>query len=87
MTELSNFQQEKNVYLWVLAKGIDLNFGKLSIADLRNYRHSTLKNNRFYQVHCDDSKLPWSAIYDNPSSAVNKFMELKGKLRKPRHLV
>lgn len=75
-------QQKKQLYAWCLNEGVNIEYGKLSLCDLRNFRHSSLYNNRRYQVHCEDSKYPWSVVYDDIDSAIEKFLELKNKVRR-----
>jgi hypothetical protein len=77
-----NKQQTKQLYAWCLAEGLSIEYGKLSLCDLSNYRHSMVFNERRYQVHCDDPNCPWSMIYDKVGPAIEKFMELKKKARR-----
>jgi hypothetical protein len=83
MNNLSK-DQEKNLYSWCLHEGVNLEYGKLSLCDLRNFRHSQIRNDRRYQVHCDDATWAHSMIYDNVASAVSKFIELKSKVKRMR---
>ncbi len=76
--------QEANLYAWCLHQGLSLDYGKLSLCDLRNHRHSNIKDNRRYQVHCEDQHYPWSMIYDEVGPAINKFLELKAKVKRTR---
>lgn len=69
-------------YKRCLEEGVELNYGKLTLVDLRNYRHSAINQGRRYQVHCEDSKYPWSMIYDELGPAICKFMEIKKKVRR-----
>ena len=75
-------QQEKKLYEMCIEEGVNLEYGKLSLCDLRNFRYSTIYRDRRYQVHCTDNKYPWSKIYDELSPALEKFIELKMKVRK-----
>jgi hypothetical protein len=34
-----------------------------------------------YQVHCDDSKVKHSELYNDIDEAIDKFLELKRKVR------
>jgi len=79
-----NKEQTKALYAWCLKEGLSVDYGKLSLCDLRNFRHSTLYDNRRYQVHCDDDRCMWSMIYDEVGPAIEKFMELKRKARRMR---
>ena len=74
-------RQRKDLYLWCLQEGLTLNYGKATLCDLRNFRHSAVYNDRRYQVHCDDNRYPWSMIYDDAEAAVTKFMEIRTKIR------
>lgn len=75
-------QQERSLYAWCLKMGLDISYGKLSLCDLRNHRHSQVRDDRRYQVHSEDYDYPWSMIYDEIEPAINKFMELRTKVRK-----
>jgi hypothetical protein len=74
--------QRINLYAWCLEEGVSLEYGKLSLCDLRNFRHSSLKDNRRYQVHCEDHTYPWSMIYEEVEPAIIKFLELKTKIKR-----
>lgn len=69
--------QRKLLYIWCIEDGLSINYGRLSLCDLRNFRHSSIRYNRKYQVHCDDKRYPYSKIYEDLDSAVSKFMEIK----------
>lgn len=78
-----NKQQRKSLYAWcLLTENINIEYGKLSLCDLSNFRHSSVYNNRKYQVHCEDPTYPWSKIYDELGPAIEKFMEIKEKVRR-----
>jgi hypothetical protein len=77
-------KQEENLYAWCLHNGVNLEYGKLSLCDLRNFNYSQIKNDRRYQVHCEDYNYGCSMIYDNISSAVAKFIELKSKVKRTK---
>lgn len=79
--ELNN-TQKKMLYLWCLEENLSISYGRLSLCDLRNFKYSDVKYNRRYQVHCEDSRNSFSAIYDDAEIAVNKFMELKKCVRR-----
>lgn len=70
-------QEEHSLYNICLLQGVDLTFGKLTICDLAKRRYSHVKTNRRWQVHCDDTRYPWSKIYEEVGPAINKFMEIK----------
>ena len=76
-----NKQQEMSLWAWCLELGVDVNYGKLSLCDLRNHRHSQLRDDRRFQVHSEDRDYPWSMIYEEIEPAINKFMELRTKVR------
>jgi len=76
--------QEKNLYMWCIHQGVNLDYGKLSVCDLIHFRHSQLRDGRRYQVHCEDSKAPWSKIYDDLSPAIEKFLELKRRIKRDK---
>ena len=75
-------QQEKSLYAWCMEMGLSIEYGKLSLCDLRNFKYSDVYNNRCYQVHCEDKTYPWSMIYDQIEPAITKFMELKTKVKR-----
>ena len=77
-------QQRKSLVAWCLEEGMSIQYGRLSLCDLRNFRHSHVYDNRRYQVHSEDSRYPWSAIYDEVEPAIEKFLELKRKVRRMR---
>ena len=77
-------EDKKSLVAWVLKEGMSLDYGKLSICDLRNFRHSTVYDNRCYQVHCEDNRCVWSGIYEDVEPAIEKFLELKKKVRRMR---
>jgi hypothetical protein len=83
MTTLSK-DQEKNLYAWCLHEGVNLEYGKLSLCDLRNFRHSHVRYDRRYQLHCEDPIYGCSMLYDDLGPAVNKFVELKSKVKRTR---
>ena len=82
MSTKLNKTQEKLLYQWCIQEGVNIEYGKLSLCDLRNFNYSQVKNDRKYQVHCEDNNCPWSMIYDTLSPAVNKFIELKVKVKR-----
>ena len=73
--------QKKNLYMWCLTEGVNLEYGKLSLCDLRNFYFSDIYDDRRYQLHCEDPKFPISKLYDDMGSAVEKFLEIKGKIK------
>lgn len=75
-------KEEINLYSWCLFQGVSLEYGKLSLCDLRNFNYSQVKNDRRYQVHCEDYRNPFSAIYDEVEPAVTKFIELKSRVKR-----
>jgi len=77
-------KQEISLYAWCIHEGINIEYGKLSLCDLRNFHYSEVKNNRRYQVHSDDRVYPWSMIYEDLEPAIVKFMELKRKVKRVR---
>ena len=75
-------EQEINLYSWCLHEGVDLEYGKLSLCDLRNFHYSDVKNNRKYQVCYEDGKNSFTMIYEDVDKAVEKFIELKKRIRR-----
>ena len=82
MNEQLTKDQEENLWSWCIYSGVNLEYGKLSLCDLRNFNHSAISTNRRYQVHSDDHYYPCSMIYDELRPAVLKFMELKKKVKR-----
>ena len=74
-------KQEIALYRLCINEGVNIEYGKLSLCDLRNFRYSHVRTNRRYQVHCEDYQYGFSGIYDNLESAIMKFIDLKGKVR------
>ena len=79
-----NHQQRKQLVAWCLLEGLSIEYGRLSLCDLRDYRHSIIFDDRRYQVHSDDKKHPWSGLYDEMEPAIEKFLELKQQVRRMR---
>lgn len=75
-------RQRKSLVAWCLKEGLSIEYGKLSLCDLTNFRHSHVYTDRRYQVHCEDQKQPWSAIYEDIEAATEKFLELKDKVKR-----
>jgi len=75
-------KQEINLYAWCLHEGLSLEYGKLSLCDLRNFNYSQVKNNRKYQVHCEEHNNIFSLIYDELEPAIEKFIELKKRTKR-----
>ena len=74
--------QRKQLCAWCIEEDMSIQYGKLSLCDLRNFNHSMLYDNRRYQVHSEDVKYPFSAIYDDVEPAIEKFLELKTKVKR-----
>lgn len=75
-------KQEMSLYAWCMEMGLSIEYGKLSLCDLRNFRYSNVRNDRCYQVHCEDKTYSWSMLYNDLESAITKFMELKTKVKR-----
>jgi hypothetical protein len=63
--------------------GCALEKGRLSLCLINEYRNTYfLRNSKpLYQVHCDDAKVKHSELYKDASKAVEKFLELKRKVK------
>jgi hypothetical protein len=81
MNEITH-KQIKSIYRYIIEQGNSLQYGKLSLCDLVNFYYSNVKRDRRYQVHCDDNKYPWSKIYDNLDSAIEKFLEIRKRIKR-----
>jgi hypothetical protein len=76
-------KQRKLLYRWFLEEeGVSIEYGKLTLCDLRNYRHSSVYNDRRYQVHSDDPNSAFSGLYDDLDSAIAQFIGLKAKTKR-----
>lgn len=60
-----------NLYL-----GIDVNYGHISLCNLAHYCQTRNMLERKYQVHSDDARCRFSAVYVNPETAIDKFVAL-----------
>ena len=71
----------KEHYEAVLLDGCALEKGRLSLCTINDYQGSSFRRKILYQVHCDDTKVKYSELYESSSQAVKKFLELKRKIR------
>ena len=75
-------ERKKQLYEWCLQDGLSLEYGKLSLCDLKNFYYSNVYDDRRYQVHCEDPKYGHSMIYDDVHSAIEKFIELQKRVKR-----
>ena len=75
-------KQQDQLYAWCLEEDLSIEYGKLSLCDLRNFNYSNVYYDRRYQVHCDDPKHQHSIIYTKIEPAIAKFRELKKKVKR-----
>jgi len=71
---------EFQLYKTCINNDVDLNYGKLSLADLRHYN---LRTRKFcYQIYCDDYRFKFYKLYtvDELDDAVKQFIEIKKKI-------
>lgn len=66
---------------FILSK-IDLNYGRLSLCDLNNYRVQNFLTRR-YQVHSDDRNFKYSKCHENLDDAIQDFIRLTQKVKTP----
>lgn len=66
----------------ILSK-IDINYGRLSLCDLNNYKVQNFISNKKYQVHSDDRNFKFSKCYENLDEAVDVFINLTRKVKTP----
>lgn len=71
-----------DVYARVLEDGSSVECNRLSLCCINDYLRSSSIRGVRYQVDCDDYKLKFSQLYENLEKAVDKYMEIKGKLYK-----
>jgi hypothetical protein len=83
VTEIT-LDQERGLYKLCLERGIELQYGKVTVCDLRNHRHSSIYKDRVWQVHSDDKEYPWSKIYPDVWQAINKFLDIKQRIKAKR---
>lgn len=76
MRKLTN-GEELSLYRICLLQGVELSYGKMTLCNLENHRHSFIKHDRKWQIHCEDKRCPYYFIYDDVEDAVKKFKELK----------
>jgi hypothetical protein len=62
----------------LLKGGCSVQYGQLSICDLRHFVHSRENLDKIYQVDCNDSKFVFTQIYANLNTAIDKFCLIKG---------
>ena len=70
----------KKHYRAILDDGCAVERGRLSLCLINDY-HGSFRKTFLYQVHCDDTKVKHSEIYHNIDEAIDKFLELKRKIR------
>lgn len=77
MSQGNELEREVNLYTNVLLNGVDLQFKRLGIYSLE---HIGRRNQ--WQVHSEDYRCRHSQIYYSLKTAVEKFIELKYKLKR-----
>jgi len=69
-------------YKQILLDGCSVDYrGKLCVCFLSDYYQGRVRR-VVYQVHCSDSRYLFSQCYRTINEAMDKFFELKGKLKK-----
>lgn len=68
----------KKHYNEVLLDGCTIEYKDISLCKISDYYDRAIKK-ELYQVHSDNRKFKFSMLYQDPSIAVEKFLEIKGK--------
>lgn len=68
----------KKHYNEVLLDGCAIEYKDISLCKINDYYDRAIKK-ELYQVHSDNRKFKFSMLYKDPSIAVEKFLEIKGK--------
>ena len=71
---------EFELYLDCMDNDVDLQYGRLTLCNLKHYIPGYNKK-RTYQVHCDDAKIKFSGLYEHIEHAIRKFIELKREVK------
>jgi len=79
-----NPEHEKALMKLCLERGIELQFGKCTVCNLKNHYHAAVNRDKIWQVHCDDKLYPFSQVYDDIWQAVNKFYDIKYRINVKR---
>jgi hypothetical protein len=69
----------KQHYREVLLDGCAIEYKDISICKINNY-HSRIVKKDLYQVHSDNRKAKFSMMYKSPIDAIDKFLEIKGRV-------
>jgi|TARA_R100000008_G_C3425515_1_gene87040 hypothetical protein len=69
----------KKHYSEVLLDGCSIECNDLSLCRINNHYTRTVKTD-LYQVHSDNRKAKFSMMYKSPFDAIDKFLEIKGKI-------
>jgi hypothetical protein len=62
----------------LVAEGVELTFGKMSLCDLSHYQN--FRGNRKWQVYCADRREEFYFVYKDLTEAIVKFLELKKRI-------
>lgn len=63
----------------MLSEGVEFTYGKLTLCDLTKYQN--YRGKRRWQIFCDDKNLKFFQLYVDIDQAIEKFLELKTKIR------
>jgi hypothetical protein len=70
----------KEHYNKVLLDGCAIEYKDISLCKINDYYDRIIRK-ELYQVHSDNRKAKFSMMYKNPHEAVDKFLEIKGKVK------
>lgn len=72
---------EKILCEQMIKMGYTLEYGRLSVCDIRKYAPDQKYSKTPYQVHCDDFRKPFSELYDDLEKAVLEFLKIKHRIK------
>ena len=70
----------KQHYNKVLLDGCAIEYKDISLCKINDYYDRVIRK-ELYQVHSDNRKAKFSMMYKNSQEAVDKFLEIKGKVK------
>tara|TARA_Y100000296_G_C5109438_1_gene224348 strand:+ start:506 stop:733 length:228 start_codon:yes stop_codon:yes gene_type:complete len=71
-----------DIYKKVIIDGSAVECNRLSLCCINDYLKFTSNRDIKYQVDCDDYRFKFSKLYGDINDAVEKYVEIKGKLYK-----
>ena len=71
-----------DIYKKVIIDGSAVECNRLSLCCINDYLKFASNKDIKYQVDCDDYRFKFSKLYNDVNDAVEKYIEIKGKLYK-----